>query len=131
MPRVLHCGATTDPLPPNNEEVGGRGGEGNTTTLPDELAVYLGTHEWDDPEHCRAGCESCFDSMELFGAQGAVCRRTVGGAGFARTCGMGLFPMAATMQELPLQCPVKDTLDRAKEGMDWRRVGGDLRGNLA
>ena len=48
--------------------------------------AYLLGHRWEDAEHCRAGCETCFDAMAEFGAEQAICRRHSGDA----ACAAGL-----------------------------------------
>ena len=37
--------------------------------------VYMATEGWANPEHCRAGCETCFDAMHEYGAEEAFCSR--------------------------------------------------------
>ena len=48
--------------------------------------AYILRHNWRDAEHCRAGCETCFDAMAEFGVEQAICRRHSGQA----ACGAGL-----------------------------------------
>ncbi|KAI4141936.1 MAG: hypothetical protein LQ340_007496, partial [Diploschistes diacapsis] len=38
--------------------------------------LHMMLYRWDKPEHCRAGCETCFDAMEEYGAEGAWCARS-------------------------------------------------------
>ena len=52
-----------------------------------DLVGYMATNDrWKEAEHCRAGCETCFDAMIEFGAEQAVCRRRVSDA----DCLMGI-----------------------------------------
>ncbi|KAI4145109.1 MAG: hypothetical protein LQ340_006414 [Diploschistes diacapsis] len=50
-----------------------------------ELVGYFAEKDWHTHEHCRAGCETCFDAMAEFGAEQAICRRMKKWA----HCGMG------------------------------------------
>ena len=36
-------------------------------------AIYTRRELWANTEHCRAGCETCFDAMEEYGAREAYC----------------------------------------------------------
>lgn len=49
-------------------------------------AYIMFTPDWRNPDHCRAGCETCLDAMAEFGAEGAVCRRKKN----EQYCGVGV-----------------------------------------
>ena len=53
-------------------------------------AYIVHSRAWDRTEHCRAGCETCFDAMAEFGAEQAVCRRRVHGFHEKPWCGVGV-----------------------------------------
>ena len=40
-----------------------------------EYELRLKRHNWWSAEHCRAGCETCFDAMHEYGAEQAICLR--------------------------------------------------------
>ena len=71
-----------------------------TFTPAVQLTAYLALNLWDEPEHCRAGCETCFDAMAEYGAEQAVCRRA---RKTGAQCGMGVVRGPA-----PLECGLDD-----------------------
>ena len=67
--------------------------DANSSRLTDyEYNLHMENYRWDEGEHCRAGCETCFDAMEEYGAEGAWCARSVKRA----TCQMALIKKTET-----------------------------------
>ncbi|KAI4155077.1 MAG: hypothetical protein LQ340_001234 [Diploschistes diacapsis] len=48
---------------------------GEDRAMPAEYLYTLVLEKWEDAEHCRAGCETCFDAMHEYGAASAFCNR--------------------------------------------------------
>ena len=81
----ISCGDITE----NGADIDPMTGRGFEKTTISNLVGYYSDHYWNNAEHCRAGCETCFDSMAEFGAEMAICQRneaqSMCGMGFVRT----------------------------------------------
>ncbi|KAI4153546.1 MAG: hypothetical protein LQ340_002262 [Diploschistes diacapsis] len=141
-PRVMRCGDAFDPAPwPFTPEYPEGRFANNLTVAPGDAlidptaqvppypqgqpkkianyTIYLSGNFWNNLEHCRAGCETCFDAMEETGAEQAICRRSVERfpLRFGR-CGMGVI----RGNDLPLDCGLK--ADSLLDGIKQTEKGG-------
>ena len=125
---VLSGGATTmeeQPMYANEFPIDGNQfiipGPAETRTFGRATAYVLG-EQWNNLEHCRAGCETCFDAMAEFGAEQAVCRRKKGRA----TCAAGLVfgpPPALWCTTSPLLPGVQGNCTLNKRAPRWAEMG--------
>ena len=93
-----------------------------TTRTFGKATAYVLGENWKYLEHCRAGCETCFDAMAEFGAEQAVCRRKKGQS----TCAAGLVfgpPPALGCTSSPLLPGAQGNCTLNKRAPRWAEMG--------